>query len=212
MHVFCDESGGTGRDDSLFLTAAAPLSADEAARVMKKFRKATGMRGEIKGSRLTFKQRNLFFDLLNSSTDAPIGVAYCDGHSPLGNWALGSIKEQDLWAELLIESVLLIGKGNFITVSADRRYHGSQAHRLRDHIGTSIANIVGANRVQVQFVDSENSNGIQIADIVANTVYRILAGKEFLEDILTWIPEQKFVIRPLALKTKRPHWLESAMA
>ncbi|MFC5315860.1 DUF3800 domain-containing protein [Azospirillum rugosum] len=212
MHVFCDESGGTGRDDSLFLTAAAPLSADEAARVMKKFRKATGMRGEIKGSRLTFNQRDLFFDLLNSSTDTPIGVAYCDGHSPLGNWALGSIKEQDLWAELLIESVLLIGEGNFITVSADRRYHGSQARRLQDHVSSSIANNVGANRVQVQFVDSENSNGVQIADIVANTVYRMLRGGNFSADILRWMPEQKFAIRPLELKTKRPHWLEPAMA
>ncbi|WP_264656470.1 DUF3800 domain-containing protein [Azospirillum canadense] len=208
MHIFCDESGGTGRDDSLFLVAAVALSADEATRIMKKFRKATGLRGEVKGSRLTDKHRKIFFDLLDRSPWPQASVVFCRGLDQIGSWALAALDDHELWAELVIESTLWLGERSTIAISADRRYNGARQHGVHDSIVAGLSGRTRANRVTVQFVDSQASDGVQIADIIANTAYR---------DIPTlWIGEKserssttaKIAIRPVELKARRPQWLE----
>ncbi|WP_448204442.1 DUF3800 domain-containing protein [Azospirillum sp. sgz302134] len=208
MHVFCDESGGTGRDDSVFLVAAVSLTAGEATRVMKSFRKATGLRGEVKGSRLTDKERKLFFEVLKKNSVPPVSVVYCSGLETLGNWALGTLDGPDLWAELIVESTLWLGTGSTIAISVDQRYQGPKARRVQTAISMAVANRAGANRIMVQFVDSQMSDGVQIADVVANTAYREITSFGAQPRFRGLADAGAMVIRPLELKTRRPHWLE----
>lgn len=212
MHVFCDESGGTGRDDSLFLVAAVALTAGEATRIMKSFRKATGLRGEVKGSRLTLDQRSLFFDLVKRSGTPAISVAYCSGMLPLGNWALGAVKDADLWAELVIESTLHLGTPSAMSLYADRRYHGAQARSLQECIGASITNQTRSNSFPVHFVDSRDHDGVQIADVVANTAYREILHRETVEAFTDLRQHRRLAVEPIQLKARRPYWLEPALA
>lgn len=208
MHVFCDESGGTGRDDSLFLVAAVALTADEATRIMKKFRKATGLRGEVKGSRLSDKQRRIFFDIVDRSPLPQASVVFCRGLDPIGSWALSALNDHELWAELIIESTLWLGERPNIAISADRRYNGARQHGAHDSIVAGISGRTRANRVTVQFVDSQASDGVQIADIIANTAYRdiptLWSGEKSERSVTT----EKVAMRPIELKAKRPRWLE----
>ena len=211
MHVFCDESGGTGRDDSLFLVAAVPLSADEATRIMKKFRKATGLRGEVKGSRLSAGERMTFFELLDRSPVSKVSVVYCRGMDPLGNWALNAMAGHDLWAELIVESTLWLGAGSTISISADQRYSGAKQRGVQEAITAGVAGRTRANRVMVQFIDSQSSDGVQIADIIANTAYREIPFRVTREGSLISAAAAKVEIRPVELPAKRPHWLEPAL-
>lgn len=213
MHVFCDESGGAGRDDSLFLAVAVPLAADRAARLMKSFRKATGLRGEVKGSRLSDRDRALFLDLLGRNAVPAATAVVCSGHDPLGNWAIGALDEQELWAELMVECSLPLGTGAAsLAVTVDRRYHGSQGQRAQRRIAAALANRSGANRITVQFVDSAASDGVQIADILANTVYRDLTAARARRGFAEGLAAGLVAVRPLELKDRRPHWLEPATA
>lgn len=213
MHVFCDESGGTGRDDSLFLVAAVALTAREATHIMKSFRKATGLRGEVKGSRLTDKDRKIFFDILDRSPLSKASVVFCRGLDRLGSWALSALEDHELWAELIVESTLWLGETPTMTVSADQRYSGARQHGVHNSIVAGISGRTRANRVTVQFVDSQASDGVQIADIIANTAYREIPAL-WIGDL--WVEERperlaataKVEIRPLELKARRPRWLE----
>lgn len=215
MHAFCDESGGTGRDDALFLAAAAPLSAAEATRLMKRFRKAAGLSGEVKGSRLTAAARSVFFDLLGRCAAPAFGVVYCSGLDPLGNWALGALPEQDLWAELMIESALALADGSdgpsaSLSLSIDRRYHGRRARLAQAAIAAATAARSGANGATVQFIDSESSDGIQVADVLANTAFRALSGREDCDAFRSLEREGRLRLRRVALATRRPPWLDPA--
>ena len=72
MPIYCDESGGVGRG---VMTLAA-ISIDEAAAdaMLLSFRDATGLTGELKGSRIDMPERAIFYDLL-AKTGAPVIVS-----------------------------------------------------------------------------------------------------------------------------------------
>lgn len=213
MHVFCDESGGVGKDDEVFLAAAVPLTAGEATRIMKTFRKATGLRGEVKGSKLHSPQRRLFFDIIGKSAAPAMSLVYCSRSNPIGSWAFASMTEHELWSDLISESIIQLGRGSAINASVDRRYHGTQARQAQSSIVAAVTCATRANQVSVQFTDSQASDGIQVADIVANTFYRGLKHKtELMEFLLKRGATQKLFLEHIRLDTKRPRWLELSTA
>jgi hypothetical protein len=74
MPIYCDESGGIGR--GVMTLAAVSISAEAANDVLTRYRKATGLVGELKGSRIDLEERAMLFDLLESADwHATVGIA-----------------------------------------------------------------------------------------------------------------------------------------
>ena len=104
VQVFCDESGGSDPANAAFLVAAVAIPAADATRLVKSFRKATGFTGEIKGHRFSFAQRATFLDLLAKQRDAVSVVVACQRRTAVGGWAMGALREAELYGLLLAEA------------------------------------------------------------------------------------------------------------
>lgn len=152
----------------------------------------------------------MFSDILDRIPPSRAGVVCCRGLDPLGSWALHALKDHEFWAELVVESTLSLGEAPTMTVSADRRYSGARQHGVRDSVVAGISGRTRANRVTVQFVDSQASDGVQVADIIANTAYREIPALWIGEGTGCLAATAKIDVRPLQLKGRRPNWLEPA--
>ena len=61
MPIYCDESGGIGTGVMTF--AAVHMDESDARAVVHRFRQITGLRGELKGSRIDLIERGLIAEL-----------------------------------------------------------------------------------------------------------------------------------------------------
>ena len=133
--VFCDESGGSDAANAVFLTAAVAISPANATRLLKSFRKATGVTGEIKGHRLTLAQRTVFLDLLARQPNAVSAVVACSRLDAVGSWAMGVLPEVELYRHLLAEACVALpglDAAGHLTVTPDRpRYKKAQIEPVR---------------------------------------------------------------------------------
>ncbi|MBF0304350.1 MAG: hypothetical protein HQL41_01680 [Alphaproteobacteria bacterium] len=123
MHIFCDESGGTDPANGIFLVSAAAVAHNDAKTLMRRFRKATGLGGEIKGHRLTPEQRRMFFGELQKIGTAVAVSTTCSRQNQLGGWAMAALDEADLRTQLVIESCAqlpIVGPTVGITVDGGR--------------------------------------------------------------------------------------------
>ena len=76
MTLYCDESGGLSA--GAMTMAGIALSDDDATAVVARFRAVTGLRGELKGSRISSTERALLFEIL-AQRNARGWVAIADG-------------------------------------------------------------------------------------------------------------------------------------
>src|SRR3546814_6273332 len=63
MTIYCDESGGLNTGVMTF--AAVMLTPDTAAAIHARFRAVTGLRGELKGSRISLTERAYLLELFD---------------------------------------------------------------------------------------------------------------------------------------------------
>ena len=63
MTIYCDESGGLNAGAMTF--AAVMLSSEAAAAIHARFRAVTGLRGELKGSRISLTERAYLLELFD---------------------------------------------------------------------------------------------------------------------------------------------------
>lgn len=82
--VFCDESGGCDAASAVFLAVAVAISTADAARLLKSFRKATEVEGEVKGHRLDLKRRAVFLDLLAEEPGVVSAAVACSRLDAVG--------------------------------------------------------------------------------------------------------------------------------
>lgn len=179
MQIFCDESGGADGDH--FLVAAVKVSESCAARIVKSFKKAVKSSSEIKGHRLSETDRRIFFEILNREGD-PFGiVVHCGRSTAIGGWAMRGLKEIDLYAHLISEACNPIIKNASvpsIQIFPDAgRYKKAQSEKIRKTLQHGFTE-VSSNKAKfkVAFQSSHESAGIQIADVVANTVFQYKSG------------------------------------
>ena len=171
MTLYCDESGGLSAGAMTF--AAIALSPAAADAVLARFRAITGLRGELKGSRINTTERGLLFEIL-AQHDARGWVAVADGA------ALATAKRSshtDLWLysrllELAVGAFLPASGGACADVVIDAgRYDPFILAGVRSEIQAALGKWGDAS-----VAESHRSAGIQIADVIANSIFNLTAS------------------------------------
>lgn len=148
--------------------AAVTIDTEVAATLDARFREATGLSSELKGSRVSMRQRQLFFDLFEASgARATVGIAISALRPDPGE----DRGDHDRAVYLaLIEDVLgslLPGGGGCIEVVVDDgRYDAVAIVRIRDDIGR----LVGPMGLATMGLSHQHA-GLQIADVIANSFF-----------------------------------------
>lgn len=215
-HIFCDESGGSDGANTAFLAAAVAILPADAQRLVKSFRKATRIGGEIKGHRLTPEQRSIFFDLLTKRVEVVSAVMTCSRLDLRGGWAMSSLPEVTLYSHLLAEAcVALPGltTASHLAVTPDGgRYKKMQLDPVRRHLSQVLAAQHPHTKISVGFNDSTALPGLQVADVIANSVFHSLgttASAEATKRLLAPLTARgSLLIHSVRLERIRPRWLD----
>ena len=172
MTIYCDESGGLIAGAMTF--AAVMISPEAAAAVHARFRAVTGLRGELKGSRISLVERAYLLELLDRAGGrAWVAVAK---RARLAQPADGMpLSDLALYAALLDLAVgsWLPETGGVCTdvVIDDGRYDPIVLGHVRETVQAGLA---GWGRASL--ADSRRSDGVQIADVIANSLFNIEVG------------------------------------
>ena len=169
MTIYCDESGGLNAGAMTF--SAVMLTPKAAADIHARFRGVTGLRGELKGSRISLVERAYLLELFDRAGGrAWIAVATRDKLAQIPGGTLPS--DLALYAALLN---LAIGRwlpetGGVCTdvVIDDGRYDPKILAHVREEIQAGLGQWGRAS-----LADSRRSDGVQIADVIANSLFNI---------------------------------------
>lgn len=172
MTIYCDESGGLNAGAMTF--AAVMLTPEQAAAIHARFRAVTGLRGELKGSRISLTERAYLLELFDRAGGrAWVAVAKREGLAPPANGK--SPSDLALYAALLDLAVSRwlpeTGGVCIDVVIDDGRYDPVILANVRDTIQTGLS---GWGRASL--ADSRRSDGVQIADVVANSLFNVAVG------------------------------------
>jgi hypothetical protein len=172
MTIYCDESGGLNTGAMTF--AAVMLSPDAAAAIHARFRAVTGLRGELKGSRISLTERAYLLELFDRAGGrAWVAVAKRDNLAPPADGRLAT--DLALYTALLDLAVSnwLPETGGVCTdvVIDDGRYDPIILAGVRETIQAGLA-----GWGQASLADSRRSDGVQIADVIANSLFNVEIG------------------------------------
>ncbi|WP_374525160.1 DUF3800 domain-containing protein [Sphingopyxis sp.] len=172
MTIYCDESGGLNTGAMTF--AAVMLSPDAAAAIHARFRAVTGLRGELKGSRISLTERAYLLELFDRAGGrAWVAVAKRDRLAPPADGKLAT--DLALYTALLDLAVSswLPETGGVCTdvVIDDGRYDPVILAGVRESIQAGLA-----GWGQASLADSRRSDGVQIADVIANSLFNVAIG------------------------------------
>jgi hypothetical protein len=169
MTIYCDESGGLNAGAMTF--AAVMLTPEQATAIHVRFRAVTGLRGELKGSRISLTERAYLLELFDRAGGrAWVAVAKsadlprtANGKAPSDLALYGALLD-------LAVSRWLPETGGVCTdvVIDDGRYDPAILANVRDTIQAGLA---GWGRASL--ADSRRSDGVQIADVVANSLFNV---------------------------------------
>ena len=173
MPIYCDESGGIGTGAMTF--AAVHMDEDAAHAVLTRYRDISGLRGELKGSRIDLIERGLVAELFEKSGGyAHVAVLRRSGLGPVT--AASRTLDVDVYAHLLDEAIdaLLPRTGGCAEVVIDDgRYDPAILGRVRRAVADSLGQW-GSARLS----ESHLSAGVQIADVIANSAYNIVMDSD----------------------------------
>ena len=169
MTIYCDESGGLNAGAMTF--SAVMLTPQSAAAIHERFRDVTGLRGELKGSRISIVERAYLLELFDRAGGrAWVALADRDrlAHNPGGTLP----SDLALYAALLNLAVgrWLPETGGVCTdvVIDDGRYDAKILSQVRAEIQAGLGQWGHAS-----LADSRRSDGVQIADVIANSLFNI---------------------------------------
>lgn len=174
MTIYCDESGGLNAGAMTF--SAVMLAPAAATEIHERFRGVTGLRGELKGSRISIVERAYLLELFDRAGGrAWVAVANRDKLAQNPGGTLPS--DLALYAALLN---LAIGRwlpetGGVCTdvVIDDGRYDPKILAEVREEIQAGLGQWGRAS-----LADSRRSDGVQIADVIANSLFNITVGSQ----------------------------------
>lgn len=180
MPIYCDESGGVSA--GVMTLAAVYISESNSEKLLARFRTVTGLHGELKGSRIDYTERGLFYELFDRF-DAYGIIATIDLRGPERMGLVLPEQDYGVYAELMARAVStqLSAPDRRDTVIVDEgRYNYQTLELVRSGINALLRQSGDAAGHQTQFVtqfaDSRRCPGVQIADVVANTFYNLMVG------------------------------------
>ncbi len=166
MIIYCDESGGVGR--GVMTLAALAITEDDAEAILLKFREMTGLRGELKGSRIDLEERAALLRLLGDVRfKAAISIAISairpDPGEDRGDHDIEvyAAALNDAIARLLPETA-----GCAQVIIDDGRYGPKTLALVRE----DIAEMIGPFG-SVGLAVSHSLAGLQLADVIANSFF-----------------------------------------
>lgn len=166
MYIYCDESGGVGR--GVMTLAAVCIEPGEAMAMLARFRSVTGLRSELKGSRIDLAERALFFELFKDmGARATVGIAI-SAIQPDPGEDRGD-HDRNVYSALLkdvIGALIPESGGCLGVVIDDGRYDAGSLRTINDDISRLVAPL-GLASLELSHV----LPGLQIADVVANTFF-----------------------------------------
>ena len=149
----------------------AALSIDQSAAdaALSQFRHETGLRGELKGSRINLQERALLFNILNGAQwTATVGIAI-SALKPEPGEDRGD-HDVEIYAALLDDVVGAIiadgGMGCGDVIIDDGRYGTETLALVRNAVGRLVGPLGTAN-----LAVSHMEAGLQLADVIANTFF-----------------------------------------
>jgi len=169
MTIYCDESGGLNAGVMTF--SAVMLTPKAATEIHERFRGVTGLRGELKGSRISIVERAYLLELFDRAGGrAWVAVAERDKLAQNPGGTLPS--DLALYGALLNSAVghWLPETGGVCTdvVIDDGRYDPKILAHVREEIQAGLGQWGRAS-----LADSRRSDGVQIADVIANSLFNI---------------------------------------
>lgn len=171
MTIYCDESGGLNAGAMTF--AAAMLTPDAAADIHRRFRAVTGLRGELKGSRISLVERAYLLELFDRA-GGRAWVAVATRATLARGPSDAPPSDLALYAALLNLAVgrWLPETGGVCAdvVIDDGRYDAGILSKVRTEIQAGLGHWGTAS-----LADSRRSEGVQIADVIANSLFNIAA-------------------------------------
>lgn len=172
MTIYCDESGGLNAGAMTF--SAVMLTPQTATEIHDRFRGVTGLRGELKGSRISLVERAYLLELFDRAGGrAWVAVAERDKLAQNPGGTLPS--DLALYGALLNSAVghWLPETGGVCTdvVIDDGRYDPEILAHVRGEIQAGLGQWGRAS-----LADSRRSDGVQIADVIANSLFNIAVG------------------------------------
>lgn len=173
MTIYCDESGGLNTGAMTF--SAVMLTPNVAAEIHARFRSVTGLRGELKGSRISIIERAYLLELFDRAGGrAWVAVAERDKLQRTDGTLPSDLA---LYAALLNLAVgrWLPETGGVCTdvVIDDGRYDPNILGHVRKEIQAGLGQWGSAS-----LADSKRSDGVQIADVIANSLFNITVGSQ----------------------------------
>lgn len=150
--------------------AAVAITPEAADAVLIRFRQITGLRGELKGSRITSTERGLLFEILWQH-DARAWVSVADQDILTQLHDIGG-SDLSLYARLLDSAVsawMPASGGACADVIIDE---GRYDLRILERVRSEIQSLLGGWG-KASVTDSRRSAGVQIADVIANSIYNL---------------------------------------
>lgn len=226
MHLFIDESGGTDRKNDVFFLAGIILPARDARRVRDRIHGALQSKDwmmspgrlpdELKSHSLTrLAAFNAFMALDEYHR---IVVRLHRRKTAASGWVFSQVPEHVLYERMAATLVRMAGMYAPIDgVTLDRtRYKRSIETHIRSRL-VKMSNV----HLPVLFSDSAGELGVQLADVCANTCYRVYRaferGRELRgdDDLPTYAPRDVVRIREgglieadLDIDDLLPEWLK----
>jgi Protein of unknown function (DUF3800) len=166
MPIYCDESGGIGR--GVMTMAAVLIDEDKAELLLSRFREVTGLKGELKGSRIDLAERALVFELFEQSGGRAVVSIALSALKPSEGQDRGQ-HDIHIYAQLMNDSIgaLLPASGGCANVVMDTGRYGED---ILSRVRADIAALVGPwNAARME--ESHQLAGLQIADVIANSFF-----------------------------------------
>lgn len=166
MPIYCDESGGVGR--GVMTLAALSITVDAADKVNARFREATRLRGELKGSRIDLAERALLFELLAPGDwHATVGIAISalkpDPGEDRGDH---DIEVYSALLDDVIGSMVDARPDCSDVIIDDGRYGAETLAFVRNAVGRLVGPLGTASLAM-----SHTLAGLQLADVIANSFF-----------------------------------------
>lgn len=172
MFCFIDESGNLGTKDRFFVIAMlVPQKPKRISNFVKKFC-AENKLLELKGSQLSFPQKQELFNKLNFAND--YSVAYVVADKSNINAQLSEDKNLlfNYLFSFLVKKTIRSSTGDLEFVLDNHSVKTKSINSLSDYIKIKARfNWYFKNKIVVRYTDSKDSKIVQATDIIANAIF-----------------------------------------